>query len=72
MADHTGIIFNIVKRCLGSNQPLHDEASFVPFMGAVPFKLFRFEREVRTSSYTLGTILISKSPFLKSERGKMP
>eukprot|EP00957_Ditylum_brightwellii_P014520 1093218-Ditylum_brightwellii.AAC.1 len=65
MADHTVIIFNLVKCHLGSNQPLRDEASFVPFMGAVPFKVFPFEREIRASGHALGTILISGGPFLE-------
>eukprot|EP00957_Ditylum_brightwellii_P037831 2861398-Ditylum_brightwellii.AAC.1 len=72
MADHKFIIFNLVKRRLGSNQPLRYEASFVPFMGAVPFKVFPFKREICTSSYALGTILFSRGPFLKSKRGKTP
>eukprot|EP00957_Ditylum_brightwellii_P203628 15335508-Ditylum_brightwellii.AAC.1 len=53
MTDHTVIIFNLIKCCLGSNQPLRYKASFVLFMGAVPF-----EAKYRALHYcsTLGSL----------------
>eukprot|EP00957_Ditylum_brightwellii_P034584 2622414-Ditylum_brightwellii.AAC.1 len=72
MADHAVIILNLVECCLGSNQPLCDKTSFIPFVGAIVFKMFPFEREICSSGHALGTVIISGGPFFERERRKAP